>query len=259
MPHRGDGRRNLEYLGNHLHVLMPVHVVDVDAAQVELPGLGVASSAAIWATASAPLPGAGQAIETEEAATKMSPPVDQQRHLGRRQNRFAAGQTQMDADSQPRVLVDHVIERVLKGRHIGHQAGAGDDPFPKRLSNGEVRGSGDAEIIGVDDDILGHVVFPSLTEKARVYIAALPVQGNTNIVAAQSPRNSRHTWRMRCTASSISAAVVVAPKLKRSDEPTIDLGSPIAKRVGDSSVEPLEQAEPTEHAMPDKSKAISST
>jgi hypothetical protein len=169
---------------------MPVNVVDVDAAEVKLLGLGIEFRGKLR-NCLVPLAGADQAIETEETATKMSLPVDQQRQLGRRQDRFPAGQTQMDADSQAGILVDHVIQRVLKGGHIGHQAGAGDDPFPKRSSNAEVRGARDAEIIGVDDDILGHVGFPFLTEKVRLYIAALPAEGNTNIVVdPQSPRNS---------------------------------------------------------------------
>jgi hypothetical protein len=169
---------------------MPVNVVDVDAAEVKLLGLGIDLRGNLC-DCLVPLPGTDQTIEAEETATKMSPPVDQQWHLSRRQDRFPAGQTQMDADSQAGILVDHVIQRVLKGRHIGHQAGAGDDPFPKRSSNGEVRGARDAEIIGVDDDILGHVGFPFLTEKVRLYIAALLAESNTNIVAdPQSPRNS---------------------------------------------------------------------
>jgi hypothetical protein len=66
----------------------------------------------------------------------------------------------MDTDSQSGILVHHVIQGVLKGRHIGHQAGAGDDPLPKCLPDGKVRGARDTEIIGVDDDIFSHVVLP---------------------------------------------------------------------------------------------------
>ena len=47
-------------------------------------------------------------------------------------------------------------------------------------------------------------------------------------------------------------------KLKRSELETIDFGRPIARRVGESSAEPLEHAAPTEQATPAKSRAIKS-
>ena len=72
------------------------------------------------------------------------------------------------------------------------------------------------------------------------------------------PSSSRQTWAMRRTASSISASVVVAPKLNRREEVTRSLGKSIARSVGESSVEPLEQAEPTEQATPARSNAIRS-
>ena len=70
------------------------------------------------------------------------------------------------------------------------------------------------------------------------------------------PSSSRQTWTIRRMASSISASVVVAPKLKRSEDFTNSFDKPMARSVGDNSVEPLEQAEPTEQATPARSNAI---
>ena len=64
---------------------------------------------------------------------------------------------------------------------------------------------------------------------------------------------------MRRTASSISASVVVGPRLKRSELATISFGRPIALSVGESSLDPLAHAEPTEQATPAMSRATSNT
>ena len=61
---------------------------------------------------------------------------------------------------------------------------------------------------------------------------------------------------MRPTASSISLSVVVAPMLNRKDDVSKSLGMFIARSVGESSLEPLEQADPTEQATPARSSAI---
>jgi hypothetical protein len=55
---------------------------------------------------------------------------------------------------------------------------------------------------------------------------------------------------MRRAASSISAAVVVAPKLKRSELEITASSRPIATSAGDGSLEPLAHAEPVEQATP---------
>ena len=75
----------------------------------------------------------------------------------------------------------------------------------------------------------------------------------------QFPRSSQHTRTIRRTASSIWASVVVAPMLNRTELPTNSLDSCMACKVGESSLEPLAHAEPTEHATPATSKATKST
>ena len=72
-------------------------------------------------------------------------------------------------------------------------------------------------------------------------------------------RNCPTTWTMRAIAKSTSASVVVAPTLNRIELATTSFGSPIARNVGESSVEPLEQAEPTDQATPAMSSAITRT
>ena len=63
---------------------------------------------------------------------------------------------------------------------------------------------------------------------------------------------------IRTTASSISASVVVAPKLNRTDDLKRSSGTCMATRVGEGRVEPLAQAEPTEAATPRRSSCIKS-
>ena len=71
-----------------------------------------------------------------------------------------------------------------------------------------------------------------------------------------SSRSDRATPTMRLIASSISASVVVAPRLKRTDERRRSSGMRMAIRVGEGRVEPLAQAEPSEAAMPAMSSCI---
>ncbi len=74
-------------------------------------------------------------------------------------------------------------------------------------------------------------------QTARKYTSFRPVLRG-------APRNCRQTSTIRRTASSTSAGVVVSPRLKRSELATSSLGRPIARSVGDSSLDPLAQAEP---------------
>jgi hypothetical protein len=55
---------------------------------------------------------------------------------------------------------------------------------------------------------------------------------------------------MRSVAALTSAAVVPAPKLKRSELSNSAVGHPIAISVGEGSLEPLAQAVPVEQAIP---------
>jgi hypothetical protein len=57
-------------------------------------------------------------------------------------------------------------------------------------------------------------------------------------------------WRMRRAASSISAAVVVTPRLNRKELEITASSRPIAKSAGDGSLDPLAHAEPVEQATP---------
>ena len=61
---------------------------------------------------------------------------------------------------------------------------------------------------------------------------------------------------IRRAASSSSSALVVAPKLKRMAEFSRSSAMPMAFRTGEGSSEPLEQAEPVEHATPADEHAV---
>jgi hypothetical protein len=63
---------------------------------------------------------------------------------------------------------------------------------------------------------------------------------------------------MRQAASSMSAGVVVAPKLKRKALEEMASSRPIAVCTGDVSLEPLAHAEPVEQATPAWSSAMKS-
>src|SRR5262249_36534038 len=71
-------------------------------------------------------------------------------------------------------------------------------------------------------------------------------------------RKRETTAAIRRPASSISASLKSALKLKRMAEWSKSGGTLIALRTGDGSNEPLEQAEPVEQATPARSRFISS-
>src|SRR5947208_837777 len=58
---------------------------------------------------------------------------------------------------------------------------------------------------------------------------------------------------IRRNASSMSASVVAAPKLKRTEERSRSAGTRMASKVGEGRVLPLAQAEPSEAATPARS------
>jgi hypothetical protein len=63
-------------------------------------------------------------------------------------------------------------------------------------------------------------------------------------------RKSLQQVMMRQAASSISAAVVVTPKLNLKALATTVGVQPMARSTGEGSLEPLAHAEPLEHATP---------
>ena len=70
-------------------------------------------------------------------------------------------------------------------------------------------------------------------------------------------RSAGRPRRSGAGPSSISASVVAAPRLKRTEERRRSSGTRMATRVGEGRVEPLAQAEPSEAATPARSSCIS--
>src|SRR5439155_7592144 len=86
--------------------------------------------------------------------------INQAGNGARRQRRGSANQTDVQADTEPRIL-PRQFDGFVRSLAIDHQTGGGEDAFAMRAHDGVIDGRRTAEVVGVDDEPAGraHVEF----------------------------------------------------------------------------------------------------
>src|SRR5215831_6688896 len=85
----------------------------------------------------------------------MSLRINERSDVARRGDRFASDENEMAADAERRRgagKFDGVVERFC----VGHKCSTGENSVAVRTENSFVNATGEAEIVSVEDELLGH-------------------------------------------------------------------------------------------------------